>query len=471
LTFYKVIKLDETVKKSKIQHVRRGRYRKLIDGLFDPDTDPDPDADNGGMVLLRRRQNLVETKYFQPSERRWQMKMRYVLAAVILLINLGCSDSSCDNPKYSSMQRILDSGWEDYSRGKPGFCGGLAMQILSPGCDCFLSTAMGDVRDYSSFRCASTTKTFTAAAIMLLHQEGLLDIHDYITENITGTSVPYVPDSPEYDIPYKDRITIKMLLMHRAGVFDLANSDIPEDKGPPYGGENYIDYIKDNDFYHPFTFDELLGVVAAYQLSEFEPEVRYGYSNTGYSLLGKIIEQVSGVSYNDFIMEELIVPNGLIDTFPVSDPRQTTLPAPFVPGYMYTGDALIDVTEDNLTANIAEGNIITTPYDLALWCQKLMTGEAGLTTETVNMMMEAAEPQAEGSQRLYGLGLEYHPSLGWGHNGAQQGYLTDMYYDPEKEASRVIFANVWNVTDGLTSLSAQALAMRSINEEITALLE
>jgi D-alanyl-D-alanine carboxypeptidase len=399
------------------------------------------------------------------------MKIRYILAAVILLLKLGCSDSSCDNPKYGSMQHILDSGWEEYSSGKPGFGGGLAMQILSPGCDCFLRTAMGDVRDYSSFRCASTTKTFTAAAVMLLHQEGRLDIEDYITQTIPGTSVPYVPDIPEYDIPYKDLITIKMLLMHRAGIFDLANSDIPEDKETPYGGENYIDYVKDNDFFHLFTFDELLGVVAKYQLSEFEPGERYGYSNTGYSLLGRIIEQVSGVSYNDFIMDELIVPNGLIDTFPVSDSHQTTLPSPFVPGYVYTGDAVIDVTEDNLTANVAEGNIITTPYDLALWCKKLMTGEAGLTTETVNMMMEAAEPQAEGSLRLYGLGLEYHPFSGWGHNGAHQGYLTDMYYDPEKEASRVMFANVWNLTDEITSLGAQALAMRSINEEITALLE
>jgi hypothetical protein len=53
-------------------------------------------------------------------------------------------------------------------------------------------------------------------------------------------------------------------------------------------------------------------------------------------------------------------------------------------------------------------------YDLALWCKKPMTGKAGLTTETVSTTMEAAEPQAEGSQKLYGLGLEYVPSLGWG---------------------------------------------------------
>ncbi len=399
------------------------------------------------------------------------MRIRCIVALAVIFLISGCSDSDSNHPLYGSIHRILDSRWEEYSSDKPGFGGGLGTQILSPGFVGFLSTAMGDVKEYSSFRCASTSKTFTGAAIMLMHQQGLLDINDYITEIIPGRSFPYVPDSPDYDIPYKDRITIKMLLMHRAGVFDLANSDIPEDKGPPYGGRNYIDYVKNSDFHHQFTFDELLGVVAAYQLSEFEPGARYGYSNTGYSLLGKIIEQVSGVSYNDFIMEELIVPNGLVDTLPVSDSHQTTLPPPFVPGYIYTGDRIVDVTEDNLTANIAEGNLITTPYDLALWCQKLMTGEAGLTTETVNMMMEAAEPTAEGSTELYGLGLEYIPPLGWGHNGAHQGYVTEMYYDIEKEISRVMFANVWDVTDGIYSIVAQALTMRSIDEEITALLD
>ena len=332
--------------------------------------------------------------------RKVGMRTSIVPALIILLFIISCSDSGRHNLLQYSMQQILQSDWRDYASDKPGFGGGLAMQIRSPGCDCFISTAMGDAQDYSRFRCASTTKTFTAAAIMLLHQQGLLDIHDSITAPIPGAGVPYVPDIPEYDIPYKPQITIRMLLMHRAGVFDLANTDIPEDKGPPYGGQNYIDHVKDSDPYHQFTFDELLGVVAAYQLSDCAPGVRYQYSNTGYTLLGKIIEQVSGQSYNDFILDNLILPNGLIDTFPVKNAHQTTLPWPFVPGYAYTGDALIDVTEDNLTANIAEGNLVTTPYDLALWCEKLMTGDAGLTTATVNLMMAAAEPKEEDSTSL-----------------------------------------------------------------------
>ncbi len=398
------------------------------------------------------------------------MKTRLVLTVVVLLAVFACGDSDSGNPTDRSMQLVLDSDWGAFSRDKPGFDGGLAMQILSPGGDYFLSTAMKDATYFSSFRCASTTKTFTGAAVMLLHQEGLLHIDDYLTDYMPGTMIPYIPDIPEYAIPFKTEITIGMLLMHRAGVFDLVNSAIPDHIDAPYGGKHYIDYIKEIDPHHQFTFDELLGVVARHQLFGFPPGERYHYSNTGYSLLGKIIEQVSGQSYSDFIMDTLILPNGLINTFSVADANQTTLPDPFVPGYVYIGNGMIDVTEDNLTANIAEGNMVTTPYDLALWIKKLMTGEAGLTSDTVAMMMQSAEPQAEGSATLYGLGIEYVPSLGWGHNGAHQGYLTDMYYDMENNLAHVTFSNVWDVSDGLPSILAQLLSIRDINKDVRALL-
>jgi D-alanyl-D-alanine carboxypeptidase len=119
---------------------------------------------------------------------------------------------------------------------------------------------------------------------------------------------------------------------------------------------------------------------------------------------------------------------------------------------------------------VAEGNLITSLFDLALWCKRLMTGQAGLSRAHVNMMMQQARPQKPGSTSLYGLGLEYVPSLGWGHNGAQQGYLTDMYYDPEKEVSCVMFANVWDISEEMKSLVTELQVMRRINTEMRALL-
>ncbi len=401
-------------------------------------------------------------------------KTWYILFSAILLLGTACSSSSGNDSTglQAVMQAQLDADWSAYSSGKPGFGGGIALQILSSKGEYFLTTAMGaDVKNYSRFRSASTTKTFTAAAIMLLYQQGLLDIDDYITDVIPGTANPYIPDTADYDIPYKDQITIKMLLMHWGGVFDVANSNIPEEKGPPYGGKNYIDFVKEGDPYHQFRFDELLGIVAAYQLSDSAPGVKYHYSNTGYSLLGKIIERISGLNYNDFIRDEFIFPNSLFDTSLVVNSYQIALPSPFVPGYYYTGDSpLVDVTEDNLTANVAEGNLITTPYDLALWCRRLLSGKAGLTQDTVEIMKQAALPQKESSPVLYGLGLEYIPGLGWGHGGAHQGYLTDMYHNTDTGITTLMFTNVWNITDGKNSLSVQALYMRDMSKRITDLL-
>lgn len=402
------------------------------------------------------------------------MKFKYILVAALIFMVPACGSSGDGGyvPPANLMQARLDADWRAYSSGKPGFGGGIAIQILSAKGDHFLKSALGpDVKNYYRFRSASTTKTFTAAAIMLLHQRGKLNIDDYITDNIPGTTAPYVPDSPAYDIPYKNQITIKMLLMHRAGVFDVANTSIPDETGPPYGGKFYIDEVKESQPHHQFTFDELVGIVAAYHLSDSAPGLKYQYSNTGYSLLGKIVERVSGVNYNDFVRDELIFPNGLVNTSLVVNSCQVALPSPFVPGYYYIGTApLIDVTEDNLTANIAEGNIITTPHDLALWCRKLLAGEAGLSADTVKLMTDSALPQKEGSVTLYGLGLEYVPGLGWGHSGAHQGYLTDMYHNTDTGITTVMFTNVWDVTDGKNSLIAEVLYMRDMSARITALI-
>ena len=64
------------------------------------------------------------------------------------------------------------------------------------------------------FRIASNTKTFTSAAIMLLNQQGLLNIDDTIVSNIPGTANPYVPATAQYDIPNKASITIRRLSSH-----------------------------------------------------------------------------------------------------------------------------------------------------------------------------------------------------------------------------------------------------------------
>jgi len=333
--------------------------------------------------------------------------------------------------------------WQEYMATYGVTKGGLAVYITSPKGNYFATEAInGPSSPKIHFRAASNTKTFTAASIMLLHQRGLLNIDDLIVSQIPGKGIPYVPDIKEYDIPYRETITIRQLLRHQAGVFDVSNDDVPESCQEPYAGQNYVDYVRidlgqDN---HQFTFDELVGVVATCSLSYWPPGEGYHYSNTGYSILGKIIERVSGQSYGDFVMENLVLPNSMnATTFPyLATDRK--LPEPYAKGYLYYEGGLSEVTEDNMSANVAEGNVISTPADLTLWVRSLIRGEAGVSKEFVDMMK--CKPE-EGTSSCYGMGILFFEGLGYGHNGATEtGYMSLMLYDPDDDVALVVFFGV-----------------------------
>ncbi len=136
----------------------------------------------------------------------------------------------------------------------------------------------GEPTENTHFRAASITKTFTAAGILLLQQKGLLNIEDTVVSSIPGRTEPYPPNTPEYTIPHKDVITIRQLLEHRAGVFDVSNYVVPEDSKAPYAGQDYLAYILTQDFEHAFTFDELVSVTAFNQLSLAPPGTGYNYA-------------------------------------------------------------------------------------------------------------------------------------------------------------------------------------------------
>jgi len=393
------------------------------------------------------------------------------LAALMIIPGLNYSGLCYAETSFTEADliKILDDGWQNYKADKPGFNGGLALQLMSPKGNFYVSTGMEHgVTNSSRFRIASVTKTFTAAGIMLLHQKRQLNIDDKITAMIPGKDVPYVPDTPDYNIPFKDKITIRMLLMHRGGVFDVSNNAVPENefsKDAEYAGQNYIDYMENKDEEHTFTFDELVGINAKNHLSFFEPGTGYHYSDTGYSILGKIIERVSGRSYEEYIKEELLRPNGLLNTSLPSLGTDRALIEPFIKGYVWAGEKPEDVTVSNMSPHVAEGNIVATPTDLALWCQKLFRGEAGLRKETVKKMM-SGKNREDGTDGSYGLGIGYFPGVGYGHAGAHAGYLTLMYYDPETDSSIVMLTNEWNCQKGLDTITEEVKYMMEIAGKI-----
>ncbi|MEJ1731317.1 serine hydrolase domain-containing protein, partial [Escherichia coli] len=81
---------------------------------------------------------------------------------------------------------------------------------------------------------------------------------------------------------------------------------------------------------HTFHFDELIGVVAGTGLSYFVPDSGYHYSNTGYSILGKIIERVSGMSYKDFLEEHIMQPMGMFNSYMPESGSDQVMENPFI---------------------------------------------------------------------------------------------------------------------------------------------
>ncbi len=395
------------------------------------------------------------------------MKRNQLLFVSILIFMamaaVSCKkDSTSDsNPSGSdpvvqqNLQTMVDQLLADYKTKSPGFPGGIALKVQSGEESWFVSSGMGTgVTDQIHFRAASNTKSFTCAAILLLAQEGKLDVDAKISDMIPGTQMTYVPLTADYQVPFRDRITIRQLMMHRAGIFDVTNTDIPDtvSVGVPYKGQRYLEFVLNTDPMHTFTFDELVGVVATCRLFYFQPGESYKYSNTGYSMLGKIIERVSGQSFSEFIMEHIVQPMGLANTtFPYLGNDQQ-VPAPFASGFLYTPDSLlvVDYTESNMSGNVAEGNMITTPDDLAKFLRALIQGKGVLRPYWINKVM-LVPPAGNNPGDGYGCGIENVLNLGYGHNGAHAGYLSRMVTDPETDFTVVAFSNAWDFSTLLIS--------------------
>lgn len=374
----------------------------------------------------------------------------FILTGLFILAT-GCGkDDAVVTPEtkdyQAELQKMIDETWNDYVKNKTNFPGGYAMQIIAPQGSYFVGAGELKTADNKiHFRAASTTKTFTAAGILLLHQRRQLNINHFITDTIPGKSQPYVPDTGPFDIPYKNQITIKQLLQNRAGVFDLINTDIPDTVLAPYAGKRYPNYVIEDlgQSTHTFTTEEMLGILAKHKLCYFKPGERFHYSDTGFNLLGYIIERVSGESYSEFIKTNLLIPNGLSETTFPSTGTDQSIPNEYAPGYAYYQGQKFDVTVANRSMHVAEGNVITTPYDLAAWMKKLLSGEAGIDIKYVQFLMMDTQPTYE-SHQYYGLGVVFTPGLGYGHNGGALGYWTAARYDPEMNLAFSIFTNVWD---------------------------
>ncbi len=382
--------------------------------------------------------------------------MRKLFFPLIPAFMLSSLFLSCENSvryttseNYNKVYNIVDSVRKALQTTLNKTVPSLNVLITTPGEEIFVSSSQSFasiVTKDTYFRFASNTKNFTSASILNMQEDGWLNINDTITKNIPGSTDTYVPSTSAWNVPYKNRITIKQLLQHSAGIYDVSNDTVPG------YSQGYVLGTLSTDPSHQFSAGELVGVVSTYNLSYFAPGTNHHYSNTGYTMLSEIIARVyssragSSKLYSDYLYNYVVggsspVPIGTNFPYLATD---NLMPFPNIPGMVYNQDGtILNTAVHNKSGNIGEGNGYGTMSMLKTYIHSMMTGTNILTPATVNIMENEISP---GSPN-YALGCTLFTNLGYGHTGSTQGYFSCMFYDPLTGVSVVGMIPVWDLTN------------------------
>jgi D-alanyl-D-alanine carboxypeptidase len=265
------------------------------------------------------------------------------------------------------------------------------------------------VRPETVFQIASLTKQFTAAGILLLVQDGKLGLDDSVTKHVSGLPAEWKP------------VTIRHLLNHTSGIPSYTEmkeflARLHEDVTPRQ--------IIEMSFGKPL---------------DFQPGGGWSYNNTGYILLGMVIEQVSGQGYDAFLQERIFQPLGMKSTM-LNDPRRIVLGR--AQGYVMAQKQLHNVPYLSMTWPGSAGALISSATDLARW-------DAALHTDTLlnpesKALMWTRTKLSDGKEHPYG--------FGWGmevrdgkrvayHGGGIPGFSAYIERNLDDKLSIIILAN------------------------------
>ncbi|WP_158543529.1 serine hydrolase domain-containing protein [Dyella solisilvae] len=258
------------------------------------------------------------------------------------------------------------------------------------------------------FEIGSITKQFTAAAILQLQEAGKL--------SIDAPLATYLPDAP-----HAGEVTLRQLLSHTSG--------LPE----------YLDGPDAEAFaIKPQTPAAVLARVAGKPL-DFKPGSRWSYSNTGYFLLGRVIEVVSGQTYDQYIREHLLEPAGMRHTYTMADEGRLS---PMAVGYRHEGGQLQRAPAIHDSVGWSAGNLVSTIGDLQRWNDALAGGKIVRPAHVA--LMGTSVTTTEHGSADYGLGLfvdkvDGQPRIG--HTGGSFGFTTANEYFPRQDLRIIAFTN------------------------------
>ena len=267
------------------------------------------------------------------------------------------------------------------------------------------------------YEIASITKPFTATAILQLVEQGQLALDERIAA--------YLPDLPDAWA----EITIRHILAHQSGIKSYTAVD-------EYWQSTRLDISR----------EEILQLVADLPL-DFPPGSRHAYDNTGYYLLGLLIEQVTGESYGDFLSRSIFQPLGMTTT-------RINNPYAIVPqraaGYSYQEGNLRNKEYYSPAGTFSAGVLLSSVADLSKWIASFYSDT--LLSATSRKLMWTPHPSEAKNEREFNFTM----GLGWflvdhnnkhfiGHNGSIVGFSSSFSHFPADKLSVILLCNMADV--------------------------
>ncbi len=336
---------------------------------------------------------------------------------------IGCSPASDDSPDATTQfQEKLDALRQEY-----GFPGATAAYALADGTTGIVATGLADLesempmRPSSRMLAASIGKTFVSATVLGLAQEGKLGLDDPVSR--------WLDNAPWFGrLPNRDSMTIRHLLTHRSGLanhvdtpaFAQAFSDNWHKPGTPIGPTQLVEFVLDE----PALFAAGEG---------------WSYTDTGYVLLGMVVEAVTGRDFYHEVENRFLGPLGLDRTAPSNRHELPGLAA----GYMAVdnpfGLPMKTLLENgrmawNPAIEWTGGGFVSNSRDLVIWAKALFEGRA-MDGAYIDELLRGAPISDDTPDVRFGAGVAIRTSgpIGawYSHGGWIPGYVSSLRYYPE----------------------------------------
>ncbi|MFC4765388.1 serine hydrolase domain-containing protein [Dyella koreensis] len=327
--------------------------------------------------------------------------MRFLVRLLAPLLILGAASAHADNTE-TLMQR--------YTGKVPG----ASLLVLKDGKPVlrkaygYANLESGEAATPAThYRLASVSKQFTAAAILLLAQDGKLKLDDSVRH--------WLPSLPATD----QAITLHHLLSHSSGLIDY------EDLIPP----GTTAQLNDND---------VLRMLSTETRSHFAPGTSYRYSNSGYVLLGLIVERASGQRLPDFLRKRIFEPLHMDHTL-LREPNGPE-PAHRAFGYSEVDGKWTRTDQDLTSATRGDGGIYSSIDDLARWDAALYDDR--LLSDASRKLAFAAQNKVTGEDDVdaYGYGWRVHGDVRW-HSGESIGFRNVIVRWPKQHVTVILLSN------------------------------